>query len=203
MIRLKLQPVPFGHKQMKSANVSKEATSGKKVLNSFEPHGSQYSGQKEQTGPKMPRLQHHQSELHYMALIVTAPSRNTHVTGSFRAADVLICGWKFHSCELIDSTGVKWCARPSPVTTDFTLYMYRFSSVHEKVQFFPRLRNSGLRQWIINRLASKLSFPHTIQLWQSENDSLCDTTTYFWKFRHELDINAGLCHAWSSWARRD
>ena len=45
----------------------------------------------------------------------------------------------------------------------------------KRSKFFPRLRNRGLRRWIINRLASKLSFLRTALPWQSENDSLCDT----------------------------
>ena len=48
------------------------------------------------------------------------------------------------------------------------------SAFVERTRFFPGRGNRGLRQWIINRLASKLSFPRTIQPWQSENDSLCD-----------------------------
>ena len=93
-----------------------------------------------------------------MALIVTAPGRNTHVTGSFRAGDVPICGWKFHSCELIDSTGVKWCVRPSPVTTDCT-HMCRVSSVHRKVQFFPGSVTVGYTDGLLTDWRQNCHFP--------------------------------------------
>ena len=125
-----------------------------------------------------------------MALIVTAPSWNTNVTtGSLRATDLPVLWFEI---PFLCSNWL-YCSQMmrKAITGDHRLHIYVvlshiymwFSSCGE-VQFFPGSVTVGYANGLLTDWRQNCHFPHTIQPWQSENDSLCDTAKYFWNHFH-------------------